>query len=94
MKTLVILASLALATVASAECRQGPGGRTICSNGDKAAVYNPNTGTAKKVEQNSNGVNSVQGSRGGEAKTKNGMGVVQGPNGTTCVKGKNNAACK
>ena len=32
--------------------------------------------------------------RGGEAKTKNGMGVATGPNGTTCVKGKNNQGCK
>lgn len=94
MKAFVILACLALATVASAECRKGPGGRTICSDGENAAGYNPKTGTAWKAEQNSNGVNSVQGSHGGEAKTKNGMGVVQGPNGTTCVKGKNNAGCR
>ena len=94
MKTFLVIACLALATVASAECRKGPGGRTVCSNGDQAVGYNPNTGTVHKAEQNSNGVNSIEGSRGGEAKTKNGMGVVQGPNGTTCVKGKNNAGCR
>jgi len=43
----------------SQECREGLGGRTVCS----------------------------------KAKTKNGMGVAQGPNGKTCVKGKNNADC-
>ena len=33
-------------------------------------------------------------SSGGEAKTKNGIGVAQGPNGETCAKGVNHAGCK
>jgi hypothetical protein len=31
---------------------------------------------------------------GGEGKTKNGMGVAQGPNGMTCARGVNNSGCK
>jgi len=39
-------------------------------------------------------VTTTQTSRGGVAKTKNGMGVVQGPNGTTCARGANTQGCK
>src|SRR5438128_71796 len=63
------------------------------SNGAKAA-YNPNTGNAAVSQKNANGVTTTRTSRGGEAKTKNGMGVAQGPGGTTCAKGVNNAGCK
>ncbi len=63
------------------------------SNGTKAA-YNPNTGNAAVAQTNQNGVTTTRTSRGGEAKTKNGMGVAEGPNGTTCAKGKNNQGCK
>jgi hypothetical protein len=63
------------------------------SNGTKA-FYNPNTGTAAVAQKNQNGVTTTQTNWGGEAKTKNGMGVVQGPQGTTCAKGKNNQGCK
>jgi hypothetical protein len=63
------------------------------SNGGKAA-YNPNTGNAAVAQKNQNGVTTTRTSSGGEAKTKNGMGVAQGPNGTTCAKGMNNQGCK
>ena len=63
------------------------------SNGTKAA-YNPNTGNAAVSQKNASGVSTTRTSRGGEAKTKNGMGVAQGPNGTTCAKGVNNSGCK
>ena len=63
------------------------------SNGSKAA-YNPNTGNAAVSQKNANGVTTTRTSRGGEAKTKDGMGVAQGPNGTTCARGKYNAGCK
>lgn len=62
------------------------------SSGSKAA-YNPNTGNAAVSQTNGNGVKTTRTSRGGEAKTKNGMGVVQGPNGKTCAKGEYNAGC-
>jgi hypothetical protein len=63
------------------------------SNGTKAA-YNPNTGTAAVAQRNQNGVTTTQTNWGGEARTKNGMGVAQGPNGMTCAKGKYNQGCK
>ena len=40
------------------------------------------------ANKNQNGVMTTKTSKGGESKTKNGMGVAQGPGGTTCVKGK------
>ena len=72
-----------------------PNGATTAqsSNGQKAA-YNPNTGNAAVAKTNANGVTATQTSRGGEAKTRNGMGVAEGPNGTTCAKGRNNQGCK
>jgi hypothetical protein len=63
------------------------------SNGAKAA-YNPHTGNAAVAQTNQNGVTSTQTSQGSKAKTKNGMGAAEGPNGTTCAKGLNNQGCK
>jgi hypothetical protein len=62
------------------------------SNGARAA-YNPNTGNAAVSQKNANGVTTTETTGGGEAKTKNGMGAVQGPNGTTCAKGLHNQGC-
>src|SRR5271155_4535953 len=75
--------------------QKNPSGVTTAqsSNGTKAA-YNPHTGNAAVAQKNANGVTTTQTSRGGGAKTKNGMGVVQGPNGTTCAKGTYNQGCK
>jgi hypothetical protein len=79
-------------TVTTAD--KNPGGVTTGqgSNGTKAAV-NPRTGNAAVAQTNQNGVTTTKTARGGEAKTKNGMGVVEGPNGTVCAKGKNNQGC-
>jgi hypothetical protein len=63
------------------------------STGAKAA-YNPKTGNAAISQTNPNGVKTTQTSRGGEAKTKNGKGAVEGPNGAKCAKGVNNQGCK
>jgi hypothetical protein len=75
--------------------QKDPNGTTTAqgSNGGKAA-YNPKTGNAAASQENSNGVTTTQTTRGGEAKTKNGKGAVQGPNGTTCAKTANNQGCK
>ena len=62
-------------------------------NGGKAA-YNPHTGNAAASSQNSNGVTTTKTLRGGSAQTKNGKGVVQGPNGMTCAKGARQSGCK
>lgn len=95
MKTLaVILVCLSFASTASAECRTTPSGRKVCSNGEDAAAYNPRTGNAATSERNQNGVADTETRRGGEAKTKNGMGVYKAPNGTTCVKGKRTKGCQ
>jgi hypothetical protein len=62
------------------------------SNGSQAA-YNPHTGNTAVAKTNQNGVTTTQTGRGGSAKTKNGMGVVQTPNGTVCAKGRNDQGC-
>ncbi len=58
-----------------------------------AAAYNSRTGNAAVSHTNANGVTTTQTLRGGEAKTKNGMGVAQGPGGKTCAKGRGQAKC-
>ena len=94
MKMLVILACLFFTTSAFADCVTNLRGKTVCSNGQgEAAGYNPNTGTAFKAETNQNGVTTTQTNKGMETKTKNGMGVAQGPNGKTCVKTRNRQGC-
>lgn len=79
-------------TVTTAQ--KAPSGVTTVqnSNGTKGA-YNPHTGNAAVSQTNQNGVKTTQTSRGGHAKTKNGMGVSTGPSGTTCVKGPDNQGC-
>ena len=58
-----------------------------------AAAYNSRTGNAAVSHTNANGVTTTQTLRGGEAKTKNGMGVAQGPGGRTCAKGRGQTKC-
>ena len=79
-------------TVTTAQTNPG-GAKTVqSSTGTKAAV-NPRTGNAAVAQTNQNGVTTTKTARGGEAKTKDGMGVAEGPNGTVCAKGKNNQGC-
>jgi hypothetical protein len=75
------------------DCYKNMRGETICSNGQSAAAVNPNTGKAAVAQKNQNGVTTTHTSTGGQAKTKNGKGVAEGPKGTTCAKGKYNAGC-
>lgn len=94
MKSFLMIACMFLASGLVAEnCVKNLRGETVCSNGQTAAAVNPNTGNAAVAQKNQNGVTTTQTSRGGEAKTKNGKGVAQGPNGTTCAKGKYNQGC-
>jgi hypothetical protein len=79
-------------TVTTAQKYPGGVNTVQNSNGTKAAV-NPRTGNATVAQTNQNGVTTTKTARGGEAKTKNGMGVAEGPNGTVCAKGKNNQGC-
>ena len=55
--------------------------------------YNAHTGNAAVSHTSGNGVTTTETSRGGEAKTRNGMGVARGAGGTTCVKGRDEAKC-
>jgi hypothetical protein len=94
MKSLLTIACLFLVTSFSqANCVKNARGRTVCSDGQSAAAYNPNTGKGATANKNSNGVTNTQTTNGGKSTTKNGKGVATGPNGTTCAKGYNNAGC-
>ncbi len=93
MKLLTFIALSLLYSTANAECARTATGRVVCGNGEQAGSYNPNTGTARRSETNANGVTTTESSRGGEAKTKNGMGVYKSPTGTTCVKGRRGQGC-
>lgn len=79
---------------ADTDCVRTATGKVVCSNGENAGSYNPNTGAVKKTETNDYGVKSTETSRGGQAKTKNGVGIVQTPGGKTCVKTRHNQGCK
>jgi hypothetical protein len=95
MKITTLLACLLLASnVYAADCYKNARGKMVCAGDDEAVSYNPNTGTARKVEQGEAGVTTVEGSRGGKSMTKNGKGVVQGPGDTTCVKTANGTNCR
>jgi len=52
------------------------------------------SGNARSSQTNNNGVTTTQTNRGGEAKTKNGKGVVTTPGGKTCAKTANNQGCR
>jgi hypothetical protein len=67
---------------------------TAQSSTGAKAVYNPNTRKGAVSQTNQNGVTTTRTTQGGQAKTKNGKGIATGPNGTTCAKGANNAACR
>jgi hypothetical protein len=60
---------------------------------NSAAGYNARTGNAAASHTNPNGVTTTRTTRGGEAKTYNGMGVAHGAGGKTCVKGRGGGKC-
>jgi hypothetical protein len=94
MKAFVMMACMFLsASLCQADCAKNARGKTVCSDGQSAAAYNPNTGKGATANKNSNGVTTTQTTGGGKSKSKNGKGVAEGPNGTTCAKGANNAGC-
>jgi hypothetical protein len=78
---------------AGQDCHKNARGETVCSNGQTAAVANPDTGNGAVSQKNENGVATTQTNKGGKAKTKNGKGVVEGPNGTVCAKGSTEKGC-
>ena len=78
---------------AGQDCYKNARGKTVCSNGQTGVAVNPNTGNVGVSQKNQNGVTTTQTTNGGKAKTKNGVGVAQGPGGTDCAKGKNHEGC-
>src|SRR5271163_80855 len=80
-------------TVATAQ-KSPSGVATAQSNTGAKAAYNPHTGNAATQQTNQNGVKDTQTTAGGQAKTKNGMGVAEAPNGTKCARGENHSGCK
>jgi hypothetical protein len=95
MRAFVMIACMffALSVFADDNCYKNLRGETICKNGQTAVAANPHTGNVAVAQKNSNGVTTTQTSKGGEAKTKNGMGVAQGAGGETCAKGKYHEGC-
>jgi hypothetical protein len=89
----MMMACMFLACNVGAECVKNARGKTVCSDGQTAAAANPKTGNAAVAQKNQNGVTTTQTTKGGTAKTKNGMGVAQGPGDETCAKGKNHQGC-
>ena len=95
MKIAIALACVLFASNAyAADCVTNARGKVACADNGKAVGYNPNTGTAVKSTKNDAGVTTIQSSKSGTAKTKNGKGVYTSPSGTKCVKTANNAGCK
>jgi hypothetical protein len=88
VKTILILACLLIANVCSAECVKNARGKTVCTNGDKAVVVNPNTGTVKTAQKNPSGVVAGQSVNGNTAaavnhRTGNAAVAHTNPNGVT-----------
>jgi hypothetical protein len=82
MKSLLMMACMFLASsLLAQDCVTNLRGQKVCKNGDTAVAVNPNTGNAAVAHKNSNGVTTTQTSYGGEAKSKNGVGVAEGANG-------------
>jgi hypothetical protein len=61
--TCILLSSGAMA----ADCVTNVRGQTVCTNGEKAVVVNPNTNTVTKVETTPSGVTTAKSSNGNKA---------------------------
>jgi hypothetical protein len=93
MKAILLVALISLSAGASGACYTNRYGKVVCENNGSAAAVNPQRGTSATATTNSNGVTTTQGSRGGEAKTRNGKGVYQAPGGATCARTANSRGC-
>jgi hypothetical protein len=90
---LIILSLIVCSSSAYATCYTNGFGHVICNNGQAAAGYNANTGTAWKSQRGKYGVAHTQTNRGGQAMTKNGKGVYKSPTGKKCYKSANSHGC-
>lgn len=48
------------ASLCQADCARNARGKTLCSDGQSAAAYNPNTGKGATANKNQNGVTTTQ----------------------------------
>lgn len=83
IKVLLMMTCMLFASgLYAGDCYKNMRGETICSNGQSAAAYNPNTGKAAVSQTNANGVKTVQTNTGGEAKynPNTGRGAVSQTN--------------
>ena len=92
-KIILLVGCLAFSSMAVANC-VNINGKVTCGNGEEATHYNPYTGNAAKTETGAMGIKHTETRYGGEAYTKDGKGVVQTPNGTTCVRTANGRGCR
>jgi hypothetical protein len=93
MKAILLVVLMLFSAGASATCYTNRYGKVVCENNGSATAVNTTRGTSATATKNSNGVTTTQGSRGGEAKTRNGKGVYQAPGGTTCARTANSRGC-
>jgi hypothetical protein len=94
MRILVmVLTLMVFSPSAFANCVTNERGRVVCGNSNEAAGYNSRTGTAWKSQKGQYGVAHTQTSRGGNAMTKNGKGVVHTASGKDCYKTANSHGC-
>jgi hypothetical protein len=89
----MILTLMLFSSGVYAACYTTALGHVVCNNGEAAAGYNANTGTAWKSQRGQYGVAHTQTSRGGQAMTKNGKGVYKSPSGKNCYKSANSHGC-
>ena len=88
LKTTLFATSILLSSGAlAADCVTNVRGKTVCANGEKAVVVNPNTNTVTKVETNPSGVTTAQSSNGNKAaynsRTGNAAVATTNSNGVT-----------
>jgi hypothetical protein len=93
IKIFAIVGCMIICSSAFADCRT-VNKKVVCNSADGAAGYNSRTGKAWKAEENDAGIKTIQSSRGGKVKTKNGRAIYTSPNGAVCVKTRNNLECK
>jgi hypothetical protein len=84
------VASLLFTYPAFAACTRDANGQVTCDN-QQGSSRSGNTGSS---QTNDRDVTTTQTNRGGEAKTKNGKGVVTTPGGKNCYKTANRQGCQ
>src|SRR5450432_3661703 len=77
MKILLTVICMMFGSAAfAADCVTNLRGKTVCSNGEKAVVVNPNTNTVTTAQKNASGVTTAQSSNGTKAAYNPNTGTV------------------